>query len=99
MNCATTSQFFVNEKRLFRKVINRLTTNLNFANPILFHNLGLDVFARDLVAIQFQNVFHTSVNLNNSSPSVFGRSYALSGCSECNLGLCNNVFGYEFAYH
>ena len=99
MNCATTNRFFVHEKRLFRKVINYLTTNLNFASPILFHNPVLDVFAKDLVAIQFQSAVRTNVNLNNSRPSVFGRSYALSDYSGYSLELYSNVFHCESVDH
>ena len=97
MNCATTSRFFVNEKRLFRKAINRLTTNLNFASPIPFHNSLWGVFARGLAAIQSQNAFHTNVNLNSSSPWVFGCSCVLWDCSGCSLRLCSNVCHCESA--
>ena len=91
-NCATTNQFFVYVKCLFSKAINRLTTNLNFANLIPFHNPVLDVFARDLVAIRSRSAFRTNVNLNRSNLSVFARSYALSDCNGYSSGLCNSVF-------
>ena len=81
------------------EAMNRLTMNLNFANPIPSHNPGQDMFARDLAAIQSRSVFHTNVHLNRSSPSVFERSYALLDCSVCSLELCNNVFHCESADH
>ena len=71
-------------------VVAQFIVRPNLIYPTLFHNSAQDMYAKDPSTIQSQNAFHTNVNLNTSSLTVFQHNHVLWDYSEYNLTSYNN---------